>query len=151
MLVDSIWRALPPSYRTGICRTAHARHNWRAVPRHRLAPTWIISTKPTQRYASTVSDARPNIRSTPPEGDPAPKWTGSGVFGVAFGAALVGWGIAAMTMGRNGQGAVLLDSKKQFPRYANLKEMEIVRLSNLFIHLPTQLCNPLHKRPCVRY
>lgn len=44
-----------------------------------------------------------------------------------LGAALLGWGAATVTMRRNEYGPVLLDSKKPIPRYASLKEMEIVR------------------------
>lgn len=57
---------------------------------------------------------------------PVPKWTGGGVFGVALVAGLLGWGIASATLGPAQKSTWRLDSVKQFPRYASMKEMEIV-------------------------
>lgn len=62
------------------------------------------------------------------QGHSAPKWSGHGVLGVGLAAGLLGWGIASVTMSRDGKGAALLEGYKQWPRYASMKEMEMVRL-----------------------
>ncbi|POS80147.1 glycolate oxidase [Diaporthe helianthi] len=122
MSVRSAWRALPPACALGrralvSCRGTNLRPSL-ALP---------IAAKPNQRHASTNSSAA--ATKTQPGsaagGDPAPAWTGNGVFGVALFAGVLGWGLATLATGRNGKGSTLLDSKQPLMRYASMKEMEI--------------------------
>lgn len=128
MSVNSIWRALPPSCRRQIGPSIRTGYNWRALPCHDLSATSIIATRPTGRNTSTTTNGiNPNCRSPKAEEELAPKWSGSGVVGIALGAALLGWGMATVTTNRS---PLLLDSKRPVPRYASLKEMEVVRPPN---------------------
>lgn len=85
-----------------------------------------ITPARARRTASTSSKQVSAARSILESGNSAPKWSGRGVFGVALAASLLGWGIATTMTGRGGKGLMLLDSMAQFPRYASVKEMEIV-------------------------
>lgn len=124
MSVRSAWRALPPAFALGRraaipCRGINLRPSL-ALP---------IAAKPNQRNASTSSStaATKTQPGSAAGGDPAPAWTGNGVFGVALVAGILGWGIATLATGRNGKGPTLLDSKQPLMRYASMREMEIVR------------------------
>lgn len=128
MSVNSIWRTLPPSCRRQIGLSIRAGYNWRALPRHDLSATSIKATRPTRRNTSTTTNGTdPNSRSPKAEKELASKWSGSGVIGIALGAALLGWGMANVTTDRS---PLLLDSQRPVPRYASLKEMEFVRPPN---------------------
>lgn len=131
MSVNSIWRALPPSCRKQIGRSVRTGyHNWRALPRHKYLSATSIATR---RHASnTTTGADSNSQSSKTEEGSASKWSRNSVFGIALGAALLGWGVATVSLSRDGQGPVQLDSKKPFPRYASMKEMEIVRSPNAY-------------------
>lgn len=126
MLANSIRRALPTSCTRSIGQAARAGNKVGALPA--AATSARTPTTPVRRRASTGTSAAQTGRPTPEDrhDEPAPKWTGGGVLGVAIGAGLLGWGIASVTTRRNGKSAWLLDSNKPFSRYASLKEMEIV-------------------------
>lgn len=124
MSANSIWRAATPSlgYRV-LGRVARSGNRARWLP---ALPITAAAAARSRRHASTSSKPDSTARSIPEVGGSSPKWTGHGVLGVALAAGLLGWGLSAMIPGPNGKGMMLLDSKAQFPRYASLKEMEIV-------------------------
>lgn len=92
-----------------------------------------LSTAPSiasRRFASSSNSSNPstveNVQGSKSSGTSS-RWSGNAVFGVGLAAGLLGWGFAAVSMSQDGKGMTLLGSKKQWPRYANLKEMELVR------------------------
>lgn len=97
-----------------------------------------LSTAPSiasRRFASSSSNSSKsstveNVQGSKLSGTSS-RWSGNAVFGVGLAAGLLGWGFAAVSMSQDGKGMTLLGSKKQWPRYANLKEMELVRENSL--------------------
>ena len=55
----------------------------------------------------------------------ASTWTGPGVLAVAAVAGLLGWGVASLS-GKEFPGAMRLDSRIVMPRYASMRDMEVV-------------------------
>lgn len=127
MLANSIWRALPPSSTRTVGQAARTGNKVRVLPNGYFAAASITAARPIQRFATTHAAQSSSRPASGGGNESAPKWTGSSVFGVAVAAGLLGWGFASVATGRSGKGAWLLDSEKQFPRYASMKEMEIVR------------------------
>lgn len=137
MLANSIRRALPPTCTRALGQTARSGNKARAVPRAVAATSITAATGwPIRRWAGTTptrTAAAPNDQTSSSTGEvgEAPKWTGAGVFGVALAGGLLGWGVASLKDARAEKGTWRLDSGNQFPRYASMKEMEIVSPSFL--------------------
>lgn len=68
-----------------------------------------------------------------------PAWTGQRVLAIAAAAGAVGWGLASIESGRF-PGAMLLDSK--VPKYASMREMELVRGFVSFLYYYLQAPSP---------
>lgn len=133
MLSNSIWRALPPSCTRTLGQAARTGNKVRTMPGTVPATSIATVTTPARRWTSTgpgltPDAARTDRRSLPNDGESASRWSGGAVFGVGLSAGLLGWGIASMSTGRGEKGAWRLDSLKQYPRYASMKEMEIVSM-----------------------
>ncbi|KAF3765121.1 hypothetical protein M406DRAFT_278842 [Cryphonectria parasitica EP155] len=128
MTLNSIWRALPPSSTRSLGRCFRPGNKLQistsSAALAGAARSLAVANKAIQRrYTSTTSKS--SSQSAHTQQSPASKWSGNGVFGIALVAGLVGWGLATTTMGRDGKGAMLLDSIGHFPRYASMREMEI--------------------------
>ncbi|KAJ4413020.1 D-lactate ferricytochrome c oxidoreductase [Gnomoniopsis sp. IMI 355080] len=147
MLTNSIRRALPrisPTYyyypRTTTLLLGRAANPgngaYLRLAAAAAAPSIILNSNNTnKRYASNLSTAAAattigsteNDKNNGKSSTTGPGWSGNAVLSVGLAAGLLGWGLAAVTMsdGVGAKGVTLLDSRKQWPRYASLKEMEI--------------------------
>lgn len=84
--------------------------------------TSAVRQSPTGNDGGKGSDAGPgNIK----DAKNASTWALSGVFAVAVGAGLMGWGLSELRH-RGFPGTMMLDSLFPMPKYANLREMEHV-------------------------
>lgn len=75
------------------------------------------------QHLSTSAFRRAIAGAKGPEPRTASAWSSSGIFAVAAGAGLMGWGASELRHG-NFPGTMLLDSGFMAPRYASVREME---------------------------
>lgn len=57
----------------------------------------------------------------------ASTWSSSGVVAIAVAAGVLGWSLASVKDDKGFPSAILLDSKIAAPKYASMREMELVR------------------------
>ena len=78
------------------------------------------------RFLTTSASRRNAAGKRIPAARTASTWTGPGVLAIAAAAGLLGWSVA--TIGVKGfPGAMRLDSKVAMPKYASMRDMEVVR------------------------
>lgn len=87
----------------------------------RFYTTSAVRQSPIGSDSGKANDGPGNIK----EAKNASTWALSGVFAVAVGAGLIGWGLSELRHG-GFPGTVMLDSLFPMPKYANLREMELV-------------------------
>lgn len=142
MLINSMRRALPRIPPQTFSRATQSGNKVPASLRLSIAPSIAsrrFASSSSGHNSTTVSNAQGSGKS---EGSSS-RWSGNAVFGVGLAAGLLGWGFAAVTMSRDGKGMTLLGSRKQWPKYASLKDMEAVRENSGSFSPPDSFYIPL--------